>query len=363
MLKTFLSQNSFWTINKPLVKEIGLIAAAIFTDMIDTFVFLDENHPDKITMINGKKHFFLTSNQIEDRFGIKRKAQAPRIKILKDLKLIEIVRKGVPARNFIHLQEENIKEFFMNLEKGNNKIGRNGQTSGNSGFQPDSQIGQNDTSSLAEMAELDRPKRPPINNPIQKPNNNLKEKYKKEKEIQNQHGSKMNETNPDEIRTSEPESGKPKGKVESSKRNALKLSPEDSKKIGAKNKKALEGIDHQKIPQSFSHNHFLFLLEWLEYKHQLKSAYVSKGLEVLIKKLSKYSVDVLEASFEESASNTWSGLFPEKILKDREMERKFSKKSKPLVNPFAEGKESWNWVEHNGKQVPEWYLEYQGLRQ
>jgi hypothetical protein len=70
--------------------------------------------------------------------------------------------------------------------------------------------------------------------------------------------------------------------------------------------------------------------DWIEYKVEIKSGYKPVGLKALIKKLSKYSDDIIEKSIEDSMANGWRGLFPERIepTQSKEAPKSFEEQAK-----------------------------------
>lgn len=107
MLKNTMGLSSFWMINKALTKKIGLEETLVLQHLIDMST-LD---------IMGDEFFHTVSKISEETCISERKIPTITAK-LQELNLIDIVRKGVPCKNYYKINDESI----LNLLSSDNEI-------------------------------------------------------------------------------------------------------------------------------------------------------------------------------------------------------------------------------------------------
>ncbi len=56
------------------------------------------------------------------------------------------------------------------------------------------------------------------------------------------------------------------------------------------------------------------LMNWLEYRHEIRKPLSEKGIRLLVKKWSLFPNDVISATINKSIENGWQGLFYEKSV-------------------------------------------------
>jgi hypothetical protein len=111
-MKHLLSNTAFLILNKELARQIGLKAAILLADLISKEEYFISNG-----MTDG--WFFNTEINIENDTTLTPYNQRKCIKILKENKLIEVKRKGIPAKQFFKINEEQVLKFLNNLSYNN----------------------------------------------------------------------------------------------------------------------------------------------------------------------------------------------------------------------------------------------------
>lgn len=96
--------------------------------------------------------------------------------------------------------------------------------------------------------------------------------------------------------------------VEDKKQKAPQVAADPQKKA-----KPVKVQPDPEFPEEWTAERRDSLMTWLHYKSQRKEFYVEDGLRALITKLSKFSDYVVEKAIENSMSNNYAGLFPDKI--------------------------------------------------
>jgi biotin operon repressor len=80
-LKVFMSKNSYWTINKKLAREIGLVETLVLQHIID------------LQSVFEKTEIFQPVNEMADELGLSEYSIKQAVGKLKSLGLIEVQRK------------------------------------------------------------------------------------------------------------------------------------------------------------------------------------------------------------------------------------------------------------------------------
>lgn len=99
-----LASNSFITVNKELIKAVGIEAAILFGELAGEYVYWVEQ--------NQGESFFSTVENIEEKTTLNDYQQRKAIKVLKDKGLIECKVKGIPAKRYFEIHEDRLLELF-----------------------------------------------------------------------------------------------------------------------------------------------------------------------------------------------------------------------------------------------------------
>ena len=111
-MKHLLSSTSFLILNKYLAKKIGLKAAVLLGDLISKEEYFISNG-----MTDG--WFFNTEANIQEDTTLNSYHQRKAVKVLKDLNFIDVKRKGIPAKQYFKINEEQVLQFLNNLSAKN----------------------------------------------------------------------------------------------------------------------------------------------------------------------------------------------------------------------------------------------------
>ena len=107
-MKHLLSSTAFIILNKNLAKQVGLKEAVLLADLISKEEYFIANG-----MTDG--WFFNTEANIEQDTTLNPYHQRKCIKKLKEKGLIEIKRKGIPAKQYFKINEEQVLQILNNL--------------------------------------------------------------------------------------------------------------------------------------------------------------------------------------------------------------------------------------------------------
>ena len=119
-MKHLLSSTSFLVLNKELARHLGLYSAVLLADLISK----EEYFIDKEMTLNG--WFFNTEANIENDTTLNAYHQRKCLKILKEKGIIEVKRKGIPAKLYFRINEEQVSEILNNLSiKNSTTINKN----------------------------------------------------------------------------------------------------------------------------------------------------------------------------------------------------------------------------------------------
>lgn len=96
-LKHLLGQNSFWMVNKKLAHVIGLEEAIVLQHLIDL--------EDSFFKHGG---FYQQIERMANDIPLSERKISNIIKKLEEEELIKVERKGIPRRNYYHINQVNI---------------------------------------------------------------------------------------------------------------------------------------------------------------------------------------------------------------------------------------------------------------
>ncbi len=111
-MKHLLSSTAFIVLNKELARQVGLKAAVLLADLISKEEYFIANG-----MTDG--WFFNTEANIQDDTTLNPYHQRKCLKTLKDKGLVEVKRKGIPAKQYFKINEEQVLQILNNLSAKN----------------------------------------------------------------------------------------------------------------------------------------------------------------------------------------------------------------------------------------------------
>lgn len=103
-LMSMLSGNGFIMCNKDLAREVSLNASIIFGQLCSSHESFRQK--GMLTVHEGKEYFFLVSEKIQEETTLSYKLQAKAIKELQTAGYLEVMKKGIPAKNFYHITDK-----------------------------------------------------------------------------------------------------------------------------------------------------------------------------------------------------------------------------------------------------------------
>ena len=111
-MKHLLSSSAFIVLNKQLAKQVGLKEAVLLADLISKEEYFISNG-----MTDG--WFFNTEANIEKDTTLTAYQQRKCLTTLKKEGLIEVKRKGIPAKQYFKINEQLVVKFLNNLSSSN----------------------------------------------------------------------------------------------------------------------------------------------------------------------------------------------------------------------------------------------------
>jgi len=101
-LKKLLGKEAYWTINKDLARKIGLEQTLVLQHIID----LTES-------AFKRDEIFQPISEMKDELGISEFSVKKAVKELTERNFINVVRKGIPFKNYYSVNERTILEFIF----------------------------------------------------------------------------------------------------------------------------------------------------------------------------------------------------------------------------------------------------------
>ena len=111
-MKHLLSSSAFLVLNKELARQVGLKEAVLLADLISKEEYFIANG-----MTDG--WFFNTEANIEKDTTLTAYQQRKCLKTLKKHQLIEVKRKGIPAKQYFKINEQLVMQLLNNLSATN----------------------------------------------------------------------------------------------------------------------------------------------------------------------------------------------------------------------------------------------------
>ena len=111
-MKHLLSSTAFLVLNKELARQVGLKEAVLLADLISKEEYFIANG-----MTDG--WFFNTEANIEKDTTLTPYQQRKCLKTLKKAELIEVKRKGIPAKQYFKINEQLVVKLLNNLSDTN----------------------------------------------------------------------------------------------------------------------------------------------------------------------------------------------------------------------------------------------------
>ena len=103
-----LASDNFITVNRTIAKEIGLDEAILLGELASEY-----NYYSSRDMLEDG-YFYSTVENVEDNTTLSDYRQRKAIGKLQDLGIIDVVRKGLPAKRYIRINEEKVFALFQN---------------------------------------------------------------------------------------------------------------------------------------------------------------------------------------------------------------------------------------------------------
>ena len=111
-----IANDSFITVNKTLIKAVGLDAAVLIGELASEFSYWCVNNG-----LDAEGYFFSTIENIEEKTSLSEHKQRQAIKKFEELGIIEVKVKGIPAKRYIRINEEKLTELFQNKQQSNSE--------------------------------------------------------------------------------------------------------------------------------------------------------------------------------------------------------------------------------------------------
>lgn len=119
-----IASDSFITVNKELIKHFGLEGAVLIGELASEYDYWTKNNG-----ITPDGYFFSTIENIDEKTGLSEHRQRQAIKKLEEQNIVSVKVKGLPAKRYIKLDEQNlVKLFEASSEKLQAQVSENSET-------------------------------------------------------------------------------------------------------------------------------------------------------------------------------------------------------------------------------------------
>ena len=111
---SLLANDNYIVVNKDLIKLYGINTSLLLGELASEYNYYNKNQ-----LLDENGYFYSTIENIEENTGLSRHQQKKSLEELKELGIIEIKVKGLPAKRYIKLNIEILtNKFVKNLQTG-----------------------------------------------------------------------------------------------------------------------------------------------------------------------------------------------------------------------------------------------------
>ena len=136
--------DAFISVNKHLAKQIGLVEACFFGELISKY-----KHYKGQNQLIDNKWFYVTIKSIEESIGLKEDWQESVIKKLVKIGLIEKKRMGLPAKRYFSINVQKLMDIYLKKQDESN-----GENDKKQGKKQDGPLIQSDSAKTRNKTRL-----------------------------------------------------------------------------------------------------------------------------------------------------------------------------------------------------------------
>ena len=291
-----IASNNFITVNKDLMRVLGLEEAVILGELASEYEYWKSQ---------GKldnEWFYSTVENVEKNTTLKKNRQASALKNLQKIGIIEVKRKGLPAKRYIKINEEKILDVLSNKKLKN---------STSEPEKPEKStvpsVDEKRPTSCTENGQLDVPKSAINNNKEKIINNNIKKERKTKREEEKKLIEEVNKSNSISENNSI---------IENTKKPLTNCS------LTAKND------SFNKLIESYTKNEKIQeeLKEYLKVRKTMKAPLTNRAIKLFLSRLSDLTNDDAEKLriIQNSIMNGWKTFYPLKPDQKEQLNNKSS---------------------------------------
>lgn len=105
-----LAGNNFFIFNKDIAKVYGTNVAILLGSLCNRYSYYQKRK--ELLIIDKKEYFYCIREHIYNDTGLNEHFQRQSTKVLQDLGILEIKRKGIPSKNFYHINIKKLQEIL-----------------------------------------------------------------------------------------------------------------------------------------------------------------------------------------------------------------------------------------------------------
>ena len=114
---SLLDKDGYITLNKSIMRYLGIDAAILFGELFSEFIYYYNNH-----MLTEDGFFFSKAENIEENTTLSAYKQREALKVLKEKNFVVVDLRGVPAKNYFSINLEAVDEFLNSDVKNFNNL-------------------------------------------------------------------------------------------------------------------------------------------------------------------------------------------------------------------------------------------------
>lgn len=154
-LLQIISADNFITVNRTLIKKLGLEAAVMLGELASEYSYWSEREELR------EGFFFSTVENIEEKTGMTAYQQRQAINKLAEMGIVEVKKMGIPAKRYIRISEQQVMQMFndkslKNLTTGDEKTSQQDVKKFNTNKTKDKKTEEKDKSKKERKTQYDQ---------------------------------------------------------------------------------------------------------------------------------------------------------------------------------------------------------------
>jgi len=114
-LHKLLMQDSYWMLNKQIARATSVEASLLLAELLYKYDFFAKK--GELTTIEGEEYFYVLAEEIQEQTTLSKYNQTEAIRILTQVGILKVKKKGAPAKRYFHINESVLLKILLGEDK------------------------------------------------------------------------------------------------------------------------------------------------------------------------------------------------------------------------------------------------------